>query len=62
MSFTYGAGNAFYGDTTYIGHKGVFERAEGGVPILIFSLFQLTFQTATVAIFSLFCRYPAGLH
>lgn len=58
MSFTYGPGNAFFGDTTYIGHKNVFDQPSDGLPILVFSLFQLTFQTATVAIFSKAHNYP----
>lgn len=52
LSFTYSGTNSFYGDGAYLGHAGVFEQPEGTIPILIFSLFALTFQTATIAIFS----------
>jgi Amt family ammonium transporter len=50
-SLTYGEGNAFIGDAQYLGHKGVLEVASGTIPALLFSMFQLTFSVATIAIF-----------
>ncbi|KAK9898240.1 ammonium transporter [Cystobasidium minutum MCA 4210] len=50
-SLTYGEGNAFIGDAQYLGHKDVLEVASGTIPALLFSMFQLTFSVATIAIF-----------
>jgi len=50
-SLTYGTGNSFIGDATYFGHAGVMEEAVGTIPAMEYSIFQLTFSVATVAIF-----------
>jgi Amt family ammonium transporter len=50
-TLTYGEGSSFIGDFSHIGHKDVLEEAVGTLPALLYSMFQLVFSVATVAIF-----------
>ncbi|ORY81220.1 hypothetical protein BCR35DRAFT_321354 [Leucosporidium creatinivorum] len=50
-SLTYGVGNGFIGDATLFGHAGVMGTAVYAIPELEYSIFQLVFSVATVAIF-----------
>lgn len=50
-TLTYGEGSSFIGDFSHVGHKDVLEEAVGTLPALLYSMFQLVFSVATVAIF-----------
>ncbi|KAI5480408.1 hypothetical protein MNV49_000983 [Pseudohyphozyma bogoriensis] len=50
-SLTYGTGNAFIGDATLFGHAGVMDAAVYAIPEMLYTIFQLVFCVATIAIF-----------
>ncbi|KAM0753818.1 putative ammonium transporter [Meredithblackwellia eburnea MCA 4105] len=50
-SIAYGPGNSFIGDATLAGHKGVLDVPVYAIPEMLYTIFQLVFCVATVAIF-----------